>query len=91
MTDPAPVVPLDCIVNGSTVCALLDYSKSYVSTIINRKSAGFPEPLNVPGVAGIPLWDVREIILWRDSPNRRVKHGPTHSVDAAYVESLRRK
>lgn len=85
-------IPLDCLVNGSTICAMLDYSKSYVSTLISRDSAKFPKPLEIPGVAGIPIWDVREVIAWRDSPERQTRARRTSStVDAAYVESLRRR
>lgn len=79
-------IPLDCIVNGVTVCAVLGMSKSYVSTMINRGSAGFPKPLDTPGVAGIPLWDIREIVKWRDDPARRAKSAG--SVNVAYIEKF---
>jgi hypothetical protein len=65
------MIPLDCLVNGVTVCEILNVSKSYVSTLIRRPETGFPKPLDTPGVAGFPLWDVREIVAWRDDPSRR--------------------
>lgn len=78
-------IPLDCIVNGATVAGILGVTRAYVSTLIQRPDTGFPTPLDAPGVAGVPLWDVREIVAWRDSPTRKTRR-PSEPVNLEYVE-----
>lgn len=66
------MVPADKLVNASMIAVILGVTKSAVSTY-QARDVGFPKPLDTPGVIGIKLWDVRDIIEWRDrrsAPNK---------------------
>lgn len=79
---PEKSVPLDRLVNATTIAAILGVAKTTVSNWQNRDDT-FPKPLETPGVTGIKLWDVHDIIAWRDS------RAIPSNVDATYVDGYR--
>lgn len=84
----AGAVPLDRLVNLTTIAAILGVGKSTAATWRTRDPE-FPKPLATPGVAGVNLWDVQDIIRWRNRHRSAPKKPPT-SVDPNYVDKYRR-
>ena len=52
------------LVNGLGIATHFDVSISAVSNW-RARNADYPLPLEVPGVIGVPIWDLDDIIRWR--------------------------
>lgn len=62
---PARIDAID-LVNAAGIAEMYGVSRSAVSNW-EARDARFPAPLQLPGVVGIPLWDRREVIAWREA------------------------
>ena len=61
----AEVVPLKYIFNQYGLAKRYGVGKAAVGNWRIRY-ANFPQPLDMPGVSGIPLFDVRQVDSWYD-------------------------
>jgi hypothetical protein len=62
----------EILINGKGLADRYSVSTSLLGNW-QRRYSDFPEPLNLPMVIGIPVWDVRIVDAWRESYRLQLK------------------